>query len=308
MQAERGVALITVMLILVLLTTLAAYLAEEDFISIRRASNALEYEQAYQLARGSEDWTLLLLKRDAQESEYDHLNEAWNQLGPPVKVEQGELATAVTDEQGKFNLNNLQAGQDTTWYPAFQRLLAVLGLDIGLAEAVVDWIDADPNPLGPNGAEDQDYLLLTPPYRAANRPLQDISELLRIRGFDQEKLAILAPYVTALPTGNATININTCSAVILSILPQAPLSDAQAAAIVNARGELGFEKIDDLLVLPEFAGQGETLARMIGVNSQYFSVKSTGTIGRAKVVLQSLIGRNPESGESGIVSRHREVS
>ncbi len=81
----------------------------------------------------------------------------------------------------------------------FKRLLENLKLDPEIATALVDWIDADINETLPGGAEDGAYLLAVPPYRAANRPLVDISELRLVQGYTPEVITALAPHVTALP-------------------------------------------------------------------------------------------------------------
>src|SRR5204863_189714 len=50
-----------------------------------------------------------------------------------------------------------------------------------IADAIIDWIDADDNPR-PNGAESATYSGMTPPYRCKNGPLDSIEELLLVRG------------------------------------------------------------------------------------------------------------------------------
>jgi DNA uptake protein ComE-like DNA-binding protein len=51
-----------------------------------------------------------------------------------------------------------------------------------LAAAVVDWRDTDSNP-GENGAEDDIYARLNPPYRCKNAPFESIEELRLVYGF-----------------------------------------------------------------------------------------------------------------------------
>ena len=112
---ESGVALLSVLFILVLLSTLSVYTIEDQYLALRRISNQQDAEQGYQLAAGAEQWVMKVLQRDGAESETDHLNEAWNNVLPGVAVERGKLSALVTDEQGRFNLNNLQAGRDEVW-------------------------------------------------------------------------------------------------------------------------------------------------------------------------------------------------
>ncbi|MEA3291612.1 MAG: type II secretion system protein GspK, partial [Pseudomonadota bacterium] len=88
---QRGLALLSVLLILVLLTTLAAYMADDENLAIRRINNQREAEQGFQVAMGAEQWAVKILERDLAQSkeseEVDHPGEDWAKLGPPVKVE-----------------------------------------------------------------------------------------------------------------------------------------------------------------------------------------------------------------------------
>jgi general secretion pathway protein K len=122
---QLGVALLSVMMLLVLLSTMAIYMAEEQNLAIRRVSNMREAEQAFQIATGGEQWATKLLERDMVSDldpstlDVDHGIEDWANLGPPVKVEGTEsfMQVAIIDEQGKFNLNNLLLGKQPVNIP-----------------------------------------------------------------------------------------------------------------------------------------------------------------------------------------------
>ena len=133
----RGVALLTVMLIIVMLTTLLVYLVEDEHLAIRRIANQRDLEQSYQMAAGAEQWALKILERDMRESNTDHPGEAWNQLLPEVGVEEGTLSASAEDLQGRINLNNI-AQKNDDWYLLFKRLLEALELDESLADALLD--------------------------------------------------------------------------------------------------------------------------------------------------------------------------
>ena len=51
--------------------------------------------------------------------------------------------------------------------------------------AILDWIDPDEN-THLNGAENEEYQRRDPPYYAKNKPIDDLSELLLIRGITPE--------------------------------------------------------------------------------------------------------------------------
>ena len=66
-------------------------------------------------------------------------------------------------------------------------LMGLPGMTDDVADAILDWIDADDNPR-PNGAESQYYLGLPLPYVPRNGPPVTIDELLLVRGVTPELL------------------------------------------------------------------------------------------------------------------------
>ncbi|MDH3638372.1 MAG: type II secretion system minor pseudopilin GspK [Gammaproteobacteria bacterium] len=318
LKTARGVALLTVLFILVLISTLAVYLVEDEHLAIRRVTNQRDIEQAHQMLVGAEQWAIKVLERD--ENENDHLNEPWNKLLPKVGVEEGSLLAFVRDQQGLFNLNNLIEGKPSPngkdpdgkdeepklWYPAFVRLLTVLELDEGLADAVLDWIDSDQDVSGGSGAEDAEYLLKEPSMRAADRLFTSIGELAWVHGFDAKALAMLRPYVTALPEPSK-INVNTAPAPVLRILSADIMSEQEAEAIVQGRGAAGYTSTNDVLSLTQFAGQeGQSAAQLIDVKSGYFEIVSEAKFGRFKSSLLSLVQR--KAGRAVVLGRRRGIS
>jgi general secretion pathway protein K len=182
-------------------------------------------------------------------------------------VERALVAGSIADEQGKFNLNNLVANsqKSTADIEAFGRLLESLGLSPQLADAVVDWIDADGDLASGSGAEDAYYLGLPRPYRAANVPMVQVEELYRVRGFDARAVAKLKPHVTAL--GERTkVNANTASEPVLAaILGDKP---DKLAALVRTRRAKPFRSDAELK-----AAVGTEAAALFDVKSAFFLVR-----------------------------------
>lgn len=306
-RQQRGVALVSVLLILAVLTTGVVHLVLADSLSLRRLSNQREAEQAYQLALGAEQWAAKVLERDQRETATDHLNEPWNALLPPIAVEDGVMTARLEDVQGRFNVNNLAAGRTSPWYPVFGRLLQALEMDPGLADAVVDWLDADLDVSGLHGAEDPQYQLRKPPYRAANQPMRDTGELLWVAGMDAAKLARLAPYVTAVPETNLRLNVNTCPPALLRALAEPVLSEGEAQALAAARGPKGYVEASAFLAQPPMAGKGDAIEPLVTVQSAWFEVRAEAGIGRARFVLRSLLHR-PGGKEVSVQQRRRALS
>ena len=104
---SRGIALITAMLITALATMVAANLAWDNALDVRRTMVLLNRDQAIQVALGAESWVIGILHQDLEDSQTDHLAEIWATELPGLPIEGGEVFGVVTDLQGRFNVNNL---------------------------------------------------------------------------------------------------------------------------------------------------------------------------------------------------------
>ena len=301
-RGQRGVALVTALLVVSLATVAAVSMATRQHVDIRRTGNLLHGEQAYAYALAAESWALVIMDRDAEDTENDTLEDDWATALPPISVEGGFVNGRISDLQGRFNVNNL-VGDDgkpsVVDKDYFSRLLVVLDLDPALTNALLDWIDPDINASYPDGAEDDTYLLDDPPYRAANRPLSSVSELGLVRGFTAEVMAVLEPHITALP-GHAGINVNTATAEILSALNES-LTEADVDSLIQDRGEDGYEGKAEFLAHDAMAGLEIDID--IGTSSNWFNVQTDVHVGRGRARLQSLVLR--EEGPARVVSRSR---
>jgi general secretion pathway protein K len=227
MHRQRGVALVMAVLIVALATILAAEVGFRSYLDQRRTINAFSLDQAFEIALGGEAWASDALRRDKmQNPKQDDFTEEWATPIPPIPLEDvgGEFEGQLEDLQGRFNLNSLVtfdnrgAGQvDPEAVKRLERLLEILELEPKWASIIADWIDSDNNPGFPDGAEDQVYTNLTPPYRTPNMPITRASELLALPEFGLERYRKLAPFVTALPAGTS-INLCTASPELLDAL------------------------------------------------------------------------------------------
>jgi len=288
---QQGVALVTALLIVSLATVAAVAMATRLQVDVRRTGNLLHGEQAYAYALAAESWAEVILRRDANDSKIDTLGEDWATALPPIAVEGGVVNGHIEDLQGRFNLNNLVGTDGKPSVPDleyFKRLLGLLGAEPGLATALLDWIDADINATFPDGAEDDVYLLESPPYRAANRPLVSISELRLVKGYSAEIVALLEPYITALPVATA-LNVNTAPALVLQAL-HAELGPLDAEQIIEARGDDGFPDLGAFLALDALAGLQLDVA--VDIKSDWFGVLTDVRIGRGMAQVNSRLQRN----------------
>ncbi|UVE19083.1 type II secretion system minor pseudopilin GspK [Pseudomonas sp. LS44] len=297
MRRQRGVALITVLLVVAIVTVVCAGLIAREQLSIRSSANLLSVRQAWQYAQGGELLAKSILQRDLRQGDprqpVDYLGEAWARPLATFPLDGGELRLRIEDLSGRFNLNSLvqqrQVNQQAV--ARFRRLLLLLEIERPYAERLQDWLDQNQEPSGENGAEDNQYLLLQPPYRAANRPLMDVSELRLLVDMNEADFLRLQPYVSALPD-DAKLNVNTASAMVLASLANG-VSLGMAESLVAARGREGFRNIDEFLGQPALAGVGLT-GQGLAVGSQYFQVISEVSIDEHRQVLVSRIKRSSD--------------
>ncbi|HET7766629.1 MAG TPA: type II secretion system minor pseudopilin GspK [Burkholderiales bacterium] len=278
-KAQRGVALITAVMIVAIAAAVAAKIAFAHQIWFRQMENVGDRDATDLLRRGALLWASVALLDDAAHNSIDHLGEPWAQGLPTLPVDGGAIHVAVEDAQGRFNLNNLLLNNQPSApdISVFQKLLVLLNLDPLLANAVIDWMDPDSNVTSPGGAEDVDYLVLKTPYRAANQPFTSVDELRLVRGFDEKTVQTLLPFVTVLPAGvRTTININTASAVVLAAL--ANLDVAWGQRVAEARQSKPMNNVSELT--PQMP-QGQKLpAGLASVKTDFFLITLDTSIGR----------------------------
>ena len=285
---QKGVALLTALLLVALVTILTVNLQWDTSLDIRRSENLFQSDQALLYALGAEVWASEILRTDARDSGTDHTGEDWATPVPTLPIEGGAIRGFLEDMQGRFNLNNLvgRRGQvDEVALEQFERLLTVLELDPALARTTVDWLDRDLEPGFPSGAEDSFYTARIPPYRTANLAITSASELLAIGEMDAASYLILAPHVTALPNGTA-LNVNTASAPVLRSLSD-QISGTVAENLVGERGDQGFDGLAAFaeLVEPE-------ILQSLELSSSFFRLTADVSIGSTRFTLYSLLERN----------------
>jgi general secretion pathway protein K len=300
---QGGLALVTAVLVVAMAAVAATAMVVSQQRSQHRTGGLLHGIQVDAYAVGAESWARVLLRRAGQDNPYDALDQDWAQPLPLMPVEGGSLQGQIRDEQGRFNLNNLFTGAEVNAAALlqFQRLLLLLELDEQLANALLDWLDPDINARFPEGAEDDHYLGLDPPYRAANAPLAHVSELRLVAGYDREVVERLLPYVAALPEATP-LNVNTAPAILLATLVDG-MSLVEAEGMVQTRDEEPFQTLEQFTAQTAFAGR-ELLEVPLGLRSQYFRLQGQVMVGTSEVWLSSLLQRGADY-QVRLVSRNR---
>ncbi|MCW8924641.1 MAG: type II secretion system minor pseudopilin GspK [Xanthomonadales bacterium] len=284
---ERGVALITAVLVVAIAAIIGTSMMSRQNFDTQRTTNIIHRDQAVAYALGAEHWAGAELSRDALNNDYDHLAENWAYELPPLPIDGGYISGRLQDLQGRFNLNSVL---DPIQAERLVRLCQSINVEPDFIPALQDWIDEDTE-LRDNGAEDESYTLLDPPYRAANRHLADTSELLLVRGVSVEDYNSLIFFVSALPE-NSPINVNTASArLIQSLAPDIAAPDVER--IIALRADSPYQKVDTFVEDRAFAGK-ELSESFLGVSSSYFLLTADVVLGDASFTLQSVLRRAPE--------------
>ena len=225
-EKERGVALVLVLGLVALVTVWAVQSASEDWISLRRAENMQRVSQAMLAAESGLELGREVLRED--DAGVDSLDENWATKTLPFPVDGGVVAGHIVDANRFFNLDDLVDGNGVAQAGAVmivRRLFVRLGLDTTLVDALVDWMDKDDMPYGSGGAEDIAYM--GKPWRVKNAPLDNLREVLLIRGFNRKALNQLRRVAIARPhKGITPVNINTAGKdVLMSLAKDIPERD-----------------------------------------------------------------------------------
>ena len=297
---QRGVALISILLIVALVTALMYHLMTRQALVVAQTRQMVRADQSLAYALGAEAYARQILFDDWNRPEgraIDTLTEPWAVPSVPFDIEAGTLELSIEDLDRRFNLNSL-AGQTTVAknLTRLKTLLAALGLDPVVADAWRDWVDADSEAAG-FGAEDGTYLIATPPYRTANQAAASTSEIALLGLLDSDQLARLLPYVTTLPTTALRVNVNTADARVLESL-SSRVSPARAETIVQS--DRHYEDVSVLLAeVPELSDSVDAMA----VVSSYFEIHSRAEIDGYRTELTSVVYRDPATGRITLLSR-----
>ncbi|MCI0740165.1 MAG: general secretion pathway protein GspK [Gemmataceae bacterium] len=201
LNPRRGVVLLAVLVVIVLLS-LAAYQYSDLMLSEYRASD--NYHKAAQ-AKANADSGIYRAAAVLSDPEFmpggnvhdnpqlfqnvsvgDEKTKSFVSLIAPNDPDaEGNAATVrygMIDEGGKININAAMK-RDPSGKQLYDMLAKLPNMTDEIANAIIDWLDADSQPR-PNGAESDYYSGLSPSYRTKNGPLDSIEELLLVRGVD----------------------------------------------------------------------------------------------------------------------------
>ncbi|AKM03611.1 type II secretion system minor pseudopilin GspK [Burkholderia pyrrocinia] len=300
-RRERGIAIVTVLLVVALAATLAASVLWRQQVATRDVENQRLATQTMWVERAAVEWARATLRAQSATSNVTFVGQPWSlpvadvqlsDLLPPdaltvnAELSRAWISGSVEDAQARFNLMNLvsRVAPGKPWQSngegvlAYRRLLGQLSLEPALAQQTADHMlrslrDAN----GPGGW-----------------PLQLVSvdDLARIPGYDAHAIETLAPFVTILPD-LTVVNANTAAEpVLVAAIPT--LSASQAKRLVDRRATAYFVSTGDIAeyLLPAQGGN-PTLpdGSAVGVTSGYFIVHCRVHSARINARVDTLIAR-----------------
>jgi general secretion pathway protein K len=309
---ERGVAVITALLLTTLAISIVASLFWQQQVQVRSMENQRLHLQTKWILRGALDYAGFILTvalQDGQGSQYTSLDQVWatplaeTRLDQYVERERVEgenfdasLSGNITDACSRYNLRNLATGRghpDKDQVAIFGRLLRNLQLDASLARRVAIFVAAG-MPVG-GGAENPgqaDQGEATPVVGAPVKILQ-VEDLLTVQGVTPAIVERLRPFVTVLPQ-KTLVNVNTAPAEVLAALADKSISEANTW--VARRKQAPWRD------LPHFetdAGVPPSLSNVADVKSDWFLVDSRIRLDRAALDAEALIQRIPNLAAGG---------
>ena len=285
-------ALIIVLMLFAIISTLMMEILFRQNRFLNRADNLLQWDKRHQYAMAAEVVAQQGLIDDLQDDIKnnaqldDCIEEKWAVQLPPTPYEDAFLSASVQDLQGRYNLNWLIDGTTNGFVrqpdrvDEFEQLLEAFLPDKSksnasrLANEMADWLDSNNIVDEPEGAEDPEYR----DRRTPNMPAAHESELRALLSFktsDMPEDAMLWGLLTALPTGT-TLNVNTAPEQVLNAVVGSVAGQGGVKAIMDEREKAPIAEISTLLTLPAFANlttaQRNQLESRLGVGSEYFQV------------------------------------
>jgi len=276
-RRERGAALLTAMIIVTLVSTLAAAMVWQQYRAVQVEGAERARTQAALILQGALDWARLILREDARANlnqPVDHLGEVW-----AVPLAEARLSTflaadrsnnsedgpeaflsgSIDDAQARYNLRNLTVG--TTVPPdelrALQRICDSVGVPVDVATQLAESLRlAQGTPAAGQSSK--------------NTPLMPPSlDQLGWLGISASHIDRLRPRVILLPVATP-LNLNTASLELLATVFDG-MDLATAQRLVQARKRNFFQAVKDVRsLLPASAVIADNRA---SVSSNFFEIR-----------------------------------
>jgi len=310
---QRGAALLTAMIIVALVATLAGSMVWQQWRAIQVEAAERARTQSAWILSGALDWARLILREDAKNAaatgNIDHLGEPW-----AVPLAEARLSTflaadkdntddgpeaflsgAITDAMSRYNLLNLldaSGGINKVELATLERLCTTVGVSADVATRIAVGLRdaAPPVPAAAAASGAASAPAAAPP---ADPPLmpQSTAQLAWL-GIDAESLRALDPYVILIPDTlrfPALVNVNTAPReVLVAVVDQLDLATAER--IVQSRQRTPLKSVGDLTALAPNVPPANL--NRLAFGSNYFQVRGRLRLGDVVLEQRSLVKRN----------------
>ncbi|MAM70105.1 MAG: hypothetical protein CMP91_03035 [Gammaproteobacteria bacterium] len=317
LQRHKGIALLAALIFMLAIVLTMGNIFYSHQLDVSRLSKNLHGDQALLLALSAENWARQLLSAEQDDPEVDNLQENWAIAVPVLPIEGGFLRGCLQDLQGRVNLSSfgvydserLNAEMQNEANGLARMWLSLLRMhELSFNEAsvatIIDWVDVDDTRISEWGAEQQSYDANRTLVMVANSVLTDIEELAVMRGYGPNSLALLRPWLSALPRPT-TININTAPQQILQAMG-GTLPQAFSDYVLSERPFYSLESFHEGLAaaMDMEIQEVETMwpDNLVGINSDYFSLQLQVSLGESQLQIESILGRFDRN-EPAVISR-----
>lgn len=312
-RSERGAALLTAMIIVTLVASLAAAMVWRQYRAVQIESAERARAQSAWILQGALDWARLILREDAranrrQTEATDHLGEVW-----AVPLAEARLSTflaadknssseddgpeaflsgTIEDAQSRYNLRNLRLGGEAV-DPKEKRTL----------EQLCDGAGAPPGTAN---------LIITKMRGAFADEPDKATAALRPRNIDQlawfgltpEAIERLRPLVILLPHYPTKVNVNTAPREVLAALFEG-MDLASAERLVQTRQTNPFKALAEIQKHLPPSVKFESESSRASVSSDYFIVGGKLRLEDRILEERSLVQRKTDTLEVTVLQRQR---
>lgn len=292
---ERGVVLIVVLWIFIFLFVVAFNFSSSVRDEGDAANRFSDDTQGYYLAvagfqRGLYEYFMQSQTKDPQqqlkdpqqkEEQQGFFDGSWRE----ESIGDGVSRVRLMDEGGKINLNR---ADENTLRSVFTNLGIEEPVRSTLVDSILDWIDPD-DLHRVNGAENDYYQSLSPPYSAKNGPFDTVEELLWVKGMTTElffgssggsdasasedrKIGLGQIFTVDSPLDR--VNLRTASAEVVHAVMGIPLK--KALEFVEERKKLSEKTVADLLPLLGRTMTDGTMQMFVFTNPSTITVEAEG--------------------------------
>ncbi|MCD7037156.1 type II secretion system minor pseudopilin GspK [Pseudomonas sp. MAFF 311095] len=308
---QRGMAIISALLIAAVVAVIAAGMLTRQSVFTRSLEAEQSRLQGSAVLLGGLETSRQLLWDARRKEAPTRRDQAWAQ---PIKsaLPGAGFDGRLEDQQGKFNLRNLIAGErvNARQLRSFEQLCAMLGIEAGVAQRIIQRVIAAYPRQEHSQSTTQNRFnsgRATSPDANANpvpatRPmLRSIDDLRGIQGVNERVLARLAPYVSVIPV-STWVNSNTASAEVLAaVVPGLSLTQAQALVAERDRGQWFINRGDFLNRLR--APQLSVDDLDVGITSEWFLLHGYARRDKRRVRVDALLYRSESDMPKVIWSR-----